>query len=174
MLKKPIVAAILCVIVVISSTVISTHARLDSWCEEIRDVFFVSDGIADQLEKVCAASAGICKMAETYGIDSFEAQDLCESLRTTTHLNSPHTLFTVYQMLCGRINDLTASLKLKDLNAKDAANLNLLLDELSAARSAIGNDAYNNSVSLFLRTELGSFSAGFAKLCGVKIPEQFA
>lgn len=174
MLKKPIVAAILCVIVVISSTVIFTHMRLDSWCKEIGDVFFVSGGIADQLEKVCDASVGISKMAEAYGIDSFEAQELSESLRMTTHLKSPHDLFTVYQMLCGRINDLAASLKLKDLSAKDAANLNSLLDELSSARSAISSDAYNNSVSFFLRTELGSFSSGFARLCGVRLPEQFA
>ena len=174
MLKKPIVAAILCVIIVLASTVISTHARLDPWCEDIKDIFTVSGGIADQLDKVCAASSGIIKMAEAYGIDSFEAQELCESLQVTTHLNSPHTLFTMYQMLCGKVNDLTASLKLKELSTRDSATLTSLLDELSSARSAISNDGYNSSVTFFLRTELGAFSTGFAKLCGVNLPEQFA
>ena len=174
MLKKPIVAAILCVILVLSSTVISTHARLDPWCEDVRDIFTVSGGIADQLENVCAASSGIVKIAEAYGIDCLEAQDLCESLRTSTHLNSPHTLFTMYQMLCGKVNDLTASLKLKDLSAQDSANLSSLLGDFSASRSAISNDGYNSAVSFFLRTELGAFSRGFAKLCGVNLPEQFA
>ena len=66
MLKKPIVAAILCVIIVISSTVITTHLRLDSWCEEISEAFIADGGIADQLETVCTASSGIIRIAEAY------------------------------------------------------------------------------------------------------------
>ena len=174
MLKNPIVAAILCVIIVISSTVISTHVRLDSWCEEISDGFTASGGIADQLDVVCTAGSGIIQLAEASWIDCFDAKDLCESLRATTHLNSPHELFTIYQMLCGKLGDLTISLRLKGLSAQDAALLESMNTELDAARSAISNSAYNNSVAFFLRKELGAFSAGFARLCGVNLPEQFA
>ena len=174
MLKKPIVAAILCVIVVISSTVISTHARLDPWCEDIKDGFTEAGGIADQLDVVCSAGSGIIKIAEAYGIGCFETQDLCESIRATTHLNSPGTLFTLYQMFCGKLNDLTNTLRLKDLSAQDASLLETMNAELNAARSAISDNEYNSSVTFFLRKELGAFSAGFAKLCGVRLPEQFA
>ena len=174
MLKKPIVAAILCVIIVISSTVITTHLRLDSWCEGIRDVFTVSGGIADQLNTVCTAGSGIIKIAEANGIDCFETKDLCESLRLSAYTDSPHSLFLMYQMLCGEIGDLTNSLKRMDLSAQDAALLESLNAELDAARSAISNSVYNNSVNFFLRKELGSFSTRFAKLCGVRLPEQFA
>lgn len=174
MLKNPIVAAIICVIVVISSTVISTHIRLDPWCDDIRDGFTASGGIADQLDAVCAAGSGIIKIAEANGIDCFDAQDICESLRTTTHLNSPHILFTTYQMFCGKINDLTNTLRLSELGAQDKALLETMTTELNAARSAISSDGYNDSVTFFLRKELGGFSTAFAKLCGVNLPEQFA
>ena len=174
MLKKPIVAAILCVIIVISSTVITTHLRLDPWCEEISEAFIADGGISDQLETVCTASSGIIRIAEAYGIDCFETKELCESLRVTTHLNSPQNLFGMYQMLCARVSDLSGSLKMKELSAQDAASLDLYNDELTAARSAISADGYNDSVSFFLRKELGSFSRNFARLCGVNLPEQFA
>lgn len=174
MLKKPIVAAILCVIIVISSTVITTHLRLDPWCEEISEAFIADGGIADQLETVCTASSGIIRIAEAYGFDCFETKELCESLRVTTHLNSPQNLFGMYQMLCARVSDLSGSLKMKELSAQDAASLDSYNDELSAARSVISADSYNEHVSFFLRKELGSFSRGFARLCGVNLPEQFA
>ncbi len=174
MLKKPLVAIILCAMIVLSSTVISTHARLDPWCEDIADIFTVAGGIADQLDAVCAASSGIIRVAEAYGIDCLETQDLCEALRLSTHRNSPHSLFPMYQMLCGKVGDLTNSLKLKELSAQDAATLSAMNDELTAARSAISESGYNNAVSFFLRQELGGFSRGFAKLCGVNLPEQFA
>ncbi len=174
MLKNPIVAAILCVIVVISSTVISTHARLDPWCEEISEGFTASGGIADQLDAVCAAGSGIIKIAEAYGIDCFETQDLRESIRATTHLNSPGTLFTLYQMFCGKLNDLTNTLRLRNLSVQDKSLLETKNAELNAARSAISENEYNSSVTFFLRKELGAFSTGFARLCGVNLPEQFA
>ncbi len=174
MLKKPIVAAILCVIIVISSTVITTHLRLDPWCEEISEAFIADGGIADQLETVCTASSGIIRIAEAYGIDCFETKELCESLRVTTHLNSPQNLFWMYQMLNARISDLSGSLKMMELSAQESASLDSYSAEISAARSAISADGYNDSVSFFLRKELGSFSRGFARLCGVNLPEQFA
>ena len=174
MLKKPLVAAILCVLIVVSSTVISTHARLDPWCEDIADGFTAAGGIAEQLDAVCAAASGIMRVAEAYGIDCFETQDLCESLRSSTYVNSPHNLFMMYQMLSGEITDLTNSLKLKELSAQDDATLSVLNDELSVARNAINENMYNSSVSFFLRQELGGFSRDFADLCGVNLPEQFA
>ena len=72
-LKKPLVAFLICVIVVCASSVISVHAKLDRKCEAITENFSAAGGIADQLGTVCTAGSGIVQLAESYGLETAEA-----------------------------------------------------------------------------------------------------
>lgn len=176
MLKKPWFAAILCVIVVLSSTVISVHHRLDADCETTRHIFDAPDGIAEQLDKVCTAGSGIVKLAEKYGLDefsTFEGAELCTSVRFAVSEAEPSELYDLYRILLTRVDELRTSLRMKDLSTEDQKLLDAYEADYVAAQQAIGNSGYNQSVNLFLKN-LGGFSRFFARLCGVHLPEQFA
>lgn len=173
MLKNPIVAAVICVIVVLASTVISVRARLNPLCDAIRSEFTVSGGIADQLEKVCDAGTGIVSLAQSKGLETLESEDLCTTLRLSIK-GEPSSSAFLYQMLKGKLSGLCVSLRQLDLSEKEAALLEDYTTSLEKAQAAIGSDPYNSSVSYFLNRRLGVFSTGMARFCGVRLPEQFA
>ena len=177
MLKKPIVALIICVIVVVLSTIVSVHRDLDPRCEEIRGEFTESGGIADQLNVVCTASGGFVKLAEKYEVDeysSFNAEDIATSLRFAVGNTEPSALADLYRMLLSETDKLRTSLRLKDMSADDAKLFDEFETEYLAAQNAIGSSDYNSDVTHYLTKELGFFSRLMAKLCFVKLPEQFA
>ena len=174
MLKNPIVAIILCVVIVIASTVISVHSDLDARCAEISDCFSATGGIKDQLSSLCTAGNGLIKLAEANGLDTAEASGECDELRMELDYNSPSALAWMSRMLIRSIDDLRMSLRQMQLSEKDAELFKEYETAYLSAQTAISEDPYNNSVNLFLRSVLGSFSASFARLCGVRLPEQFA
>lgn len=176
MLRKPMVAAIICVIVVLLSTVVSVRTKLGPKCEDVRDSFTAAGGIADQLETVCDASAGLVNLAESYELADFEAfnsGDLCVALRVAINNSEPSSLKNLYSLLKANMSVIIAELQRADLSEKDEALLAEYSAQLEKAQAAISADPYNSSVKAFLQ-ELGGFSRGMARLCGVRLPEQFA
>ncbi len=174
MLKKPFVAAIICVIVVVLSTVISVRTRLNPACDAISETFRASGGIAEQLTAICDAGSGLVKLAEDYGIEATEEYDLCLALRLSASRGEPSSLMNLYSLSCARLNDLKHDLNRAELSEKDAALLEEYTAKLDAAQTAISTDPYNASVRFFLNEHLGPFSRMMARLCGVRLPEQFA
>ncbi len=173
MLKKPVIALILCVIIVISSTVISVHHDLDPRCDSVREGF---SEISDQLVTVCTASDGIIKLAEKYEIDefvTFEAGDLCSSMRFSIGDDDPAELSSLYRMLLTQVDSIRTSLKLKGLSDEDAKLYNDFESDYLSAQKRISESDYNEDVSSCLKN-LGFFSRSMARLCGVRLPEQFA
>ena len=173
MLKKPIIAALLCVIIVLASTVISVHSRLDARCADVSDEFSVPGGIKDQLSALCTAGSGIIKLAEANGLDTATASGECDELRFELDYNSPSALAWLMRMMNREIDDLRMSLRQMQLSENDAKLFSEYETAYLAAQTAISEDTYNQSVNSFLRSELGSFSSFFARLCGVQLPEQF-
>ena len=174
MLKKPIVAAILCVIIVLASTVISVHSRLDGRCAEVSDEFSAPGGIKEQLSALCTAGSGIIKLAEANGLDTAAAAGECDELRFELDVNSPSALAWMMRLLNRDVDDLRLSLRQMQLSENDAKLFAEYETAYLAAQTAISENTYNQSVNSFLRSELGSFSSRFARLCGVRLPEQFA
>ena len=176
MLKKPIVALIICVIVVILSTIVNVHHDLDPDCEQIRGKFTESCGIADQLNVVCTASNGFVSLAKKYEVNeqsSFNAEDIATSLRFSVGDEDPNELADLYRMLIAETDKLRTSLWLKDMSAEDVKLFEGYEAEYLAAQNAIGSNDYNSEVSHYLTKELGFFSRMMAKLCFVRLPEQF-
>lgn len=173
-LKKPLVAFLICLIIVCSSSVISVHAKLDPKCEAVTDSFSAAGGIAEQLETVCTACSGIVQLAESHGLQTNETGDLCKALRYSIPNTSPSGLANLYQFVLGQVREIEVSLRQKDLSEKDAELLEAYSAELKTAQSAISANSYNSLVTSFLRDDLGSFGTGVARLCGVELPEKFA
>ncbi len=174
MLKKPVVAAIICVIVVVLSTVVSVRTKLNPDCDAISDLFRAPGGIADQLTAICDAGSGLVMLAEDYGIEATEEHDLCQNLQLSVNRDEPSSLMKLYSQTCARLNDLKHSLKRAELSEKDAALLEEYTARIESAQTAISKDPYNANVRLFLNKHLGAFSRMMARLCGARLPEQFA
>ena len=173
MFKKPFVAAIICVIVVVLSTVVSVRVRLNPQCEAVNESFYRSGGIADQLTAVCDAGAGIVNLAESNGMDTKGAESYCLALRLAVGNNDKSSLMNMYRITSARLNELKVALQRAELSEKDAELLEGYSTQLDLTQTLISADPYNSSVKSFLQG-LGGFSRGMAKLCGVDLPEQFA
>lgn len=174
MLKKPVVAVILCVLIVISSTVISVHTRLDPQCRAVSDIFTSADGIASQLTASCDAANGIIQLADKYQADSTATSGAVTRLREALGYEGPSSLYQRYQSMNTELYSLNVALKQQDLSDRDSQLLDSLNAELKTAQENIADNSYNLAVSSFLHDRLGTVSVEIARICGVNLPEQFA
>ncbi len=177
MLKKPWFVVILCLLIVIGSTLYNVHKDLDPQCAQFKNIFTCPGGIAEQLNLVCTASNGIVKLAEKYGVDEFDTfntEDICTSLRLSIGDAEASELASLYRMLIATTDDLRNSLRLKELSAADAKLFSDFDAEYLTAQRTISESAYNTSVDNYLNKDLRTFSRFFARLCGVKLPTKFA
>ncbi|MBR3294065.1 MAG: hypothetical protein IKI69_06560 [Oscillospiraceae bacterium] len=173
MLKKPLIAAILSVLIVLASTLVSVHARLDPICADFRDKFHSSE-IPKGLTQYCSYSTEILQLAADAKLQTREAHDSVEALHKALGEDSAAKLFSRYQKLSAAISDVKASLLRSELSEADRQALERLDAALSSAQTQISESDYNSRTSFLLRKELGSFSCFVARLCGVRLPEQFA
>ena len=173
MLKKPLIAAILSVLIVLASTLVSVHARLDPLCKEYWDEFRSGD-IHEALLQYCSCSAETLLLAKNYGVDVHEASDCAAALQKAMDKETLSGVYARYQRLNQALSGAKASLLRADLSEADRQALDRLDKALTAAQKKIADCDYNSRVAHFLRKELGSFSCFVARLCGVRLPEQFA
>ena len=173
MLKKPIVAAILSILIVLVSSVISVHARLDPACKDLTREFRRGD-ICEALTQYCSFSAETLLLAKNNGVDVKEASNYTVGLQKALEKETPGKIYARFQQLKTSLNAVKASLLRAELNETDRSALERLDAALNDAQTKINESEYNSNAAFFLRKELGRFSCFVARLCGVELPEQFA
>ena len=166
MLKKPFVAAILSLLIVLVSSVVSVHARLDPACEDLKDEFRSGD-IHEALTRYCSCSEELLQIAKSRGVDVKAASADAAALRKALDKETPGKIHARYQRLKSSLDALLRA-ELDDAADRPA------LERLDAAQRQIRESAYNSHAVSFLRKELGAFSCFVARLCGVGLPEPFA
>lgn len=184
-LKNRVVAVLLCILVVIASTLLSTNVKLDREADNVSAGFYKGvtyDGykhpaISDQLNNICGAADGLASVVASYDVDvvalrqySTDLKDMLNQ-RTGTYT----AVYAKYRELLDCIEALKLELASVQLSERDASGAEQYFSTVSSASEVIGSAGYNDSVQQFKRSYLDRFPGSIlAKLAGVDAPELFA
>ena len=181
--KKPWVAVLVSIALVLASTLISAGTKLDRKAAEVTDGFYEGvtyDGykhpsIYSQLSNLCGAADGIAAIAANNGIDCNELTKASNGLKasiSTMHDNIS-AIYESYSALSGALSKFLLRLPEDQLSARELEGLEQYRQTVDGAASVIDEAGYNESVRSFKSTLL--FPADvFMFVCGVDYPEYFS
>lgn len=173
--KKP-VAIVLCLLIVIFSTLLNTRIRLGGICRELYNSFYSPGSVASQLAEVCTEGETVAALAEANGVDATSLRYSLESLRDMLNQeeNNAARLYSDYMWLREELSQTRQQLFSAALNDTDASQLRAATDRLSALQSAISSSDYNAQVRSFERGNSSLLTRFLARLSGVNMPVEFA
>ena len=173
--KRP-VAIVLCLLIVIGSTLLNTRIRLGSACRELHNSFYAAGSMADQLSKVCTEGETMAALAEANGIDASSLRYSTESLRGMLNREEENAsqLYSGYMWLRDELSQTRQQLFSASLNETDATQLRAATDRLSELQSAISSSDYNAQVKSFESHNSSLLTRFLARLAGVNMPVDFA
>jgi hypothetical protein len=171
LLKKPAVALVVCLILVIGATLLNTRVRLGRQCSSLANSFYAVDGIADKLEAMHVQADALAALAEANGVNADALRNASADLQGLLSQRSVNAgqLYRYYDALRSQMSATAAQLSEKNVSGVDTIQkrAQILQDDISM-------DSYNTDVRSF-RQRNGSFLTRFlASLAGVSIPEEFA
>ena len=181
--KKPWVAVLVSIALVLASTLISAGTKLDRKAAEVTDGFYEGvtyDGykhpsIYSQLRNLCGAADGIAAIAANNGIDCDELTKASNGLKasiSTMHDNIS-AIYESYSTLSGALSEFLLRLPEDQLSARELEGLEQYRQTVDGTASVIDEAGYNESVRSFRSTLL--FPADvFMFVCGVDYPEYFS
>lgn len=183
--SKRSVAIIVSVILIISSTLLSTHVKLGKKADEITEGFYngisydgyLHPAVFTQLKNISSYCLGVSTIASEYGIDTSALKEARDHLETNLSENSGSIkeLYLNYSELVPIANQIFNELGTKTLNERDQLGYSEYKTNYDGAISTIEESGYNESVTDFLNGPYHAFPANiFAKLAGVSEPVYFA
>ena len=117
-LKNRFVAVLLCILIVIASTLLSTNVKLGREADNVSDGFYKGvtyDGykhpaISDQLSNICGAADGLASVAASYDVDVVALRQNSVDLKDM--LNQRTSTYTAVYAKYSELLDSMESLKL--------------------------------------------------------------
>ena len=183
-LKKPVFAFILAVIVVIASSLISIDVKLSRRCDRISDGFYVGLTVkgerqpapAECIRTMCADAEDMILKAANYGIDTQELNSLTTGLKQ--HISSRseelNDLFEDFCLFYSGTLMLENQLKNAPLSDRHKTELSESFDEFEQMAKTLAASGYNDSVGKFLNSYDRFPARQFADLLDIEFPEYFA
>lgn len=173
--KKP-VAIVLCLLIVVGSTLLNTRIRLGGACRELYNSFYAPASMAYQLGQVCTEGETLAALAEANGVDASALRYSAESLRGMLNReeDDASALYSGYMWLREELSSTRQQLFSANLNETDASQLRAATDRLSALQSVISSSDYNAQVRSFESKNNSLLTRILARLAGVNMPVEFA
>lgn len=180
-LKNRVVAVLISLAIVISSTLISTNAKLGRRCEKISDGFYEGvtyngterKSIASQLRVICSAMDSLAAISDEYGIDGDGYTKMADIMRSSLSYSSVSENYDAYSELSSAFNKLSRALSSADLSEQDRSEVDQCILTVSGAQQAIEDSGYNESVREFCREQLRFPADVLGNLAGVAFPQLF-
>lgn len=174
--KKRSVALILCVLLVLVSTLVNTRWKLGSQAQRVSAVFYDEDGVAPQLEIILAEGDTLAAVAERYGLDIGGLRESTGSLRLLLQRRSLDTeqMYWTYDALRYELRSTEQKLLAAALSEGDASAVSASLERIRSAQSAMSASSYNSLARRFLTRNGSTLTRAMARLAGVAMPEVFA
>lgn len=182
--KKPVVAAVVCVLLVAASTLASVKLKLGEKCNDVTDLFYTGvtvsnqlhPALAEQLISYCAVSKEISLIASSYGIDTEELDACCDWLDSAMKY-SPREISYIYYEFSGfsaALKKVVYALDACQLSDRHAALMTEYEQSMKSFDENIADSGYNDYVRSF-RLKYERFPAAYlAGLVGVTMPGYFA
>lgn len=182
--KRPIVAVLITLVLVVGSTLLSAGLKLQRSSEQIVNGFY--DGVRYQGEKHAAVAASLralCGDAEqlaiiggNYGLETAPLTADTEALRSALSYENTEigAIYDVFESFYNKLLVLTNELQHRDLSERHQQQLEQLTADVAAQKAAIDSAGYNESVSAFLRKNNRYPAKRFAALFNIPYPVYFA
>ncbi len=182
-LKRPAVATVMAVLIVLFSTVISADTKLQAQVDKVSAAFYdgvTYDGykhpsIGDQLEVICGAADGIVSIVSDYGVDTEQLAEKSSNLRFS--MSYKGDWFSSYYSLYKDLSDELVSIERKsrdlDFTERDASGMEQYLSTIENASRLITESGYNDYVRNY-KNGMSETEKFFADSCDIYGPEYFA
>ncbi len=182
-LKNPIIAVLLAVALVASSTYLSASSNLKKDTQKITDGFYNGvkyDGskhasIYSQLNGILGAVDGMCAIAANNGVDAAALSAASTELKAdlSTMHDDIGSIYLSYSEVCNCLTPFLTVMDSAALSEHDRGDMQTYEETVTNARRAIDESGYNESVRTY-RGSLDRTAELFISLCGVDEPEYFA
>ena len=183
-LKKPLVAIVLTVLLVVGSTFLSADRKLSRSALRVVDGFYdgirynrqTHDSVAQCLRTLGADAEPLVIIGDTYGLDTAPLSSDAAALRQivsseSRNISGVHAVFEpFYNKRLILVNDLEHT----DLSDRHSEQLKACAQEIADCRAKIDASGYNESVTTFLRRNSSFPTRQFANLFGIDYPSYFA
>lgn len=184
LLKNPLIAVLLTIIIVLSSTVISTSVKLNNKCDAVIDGFY--EGRLQQGIVYTSLYADICSMyelasevalvAENYGVNTTELnKSISELKEELSYRNTDISdIYADYTWFYSSLRAVEIELSGIGLSQRHMEYMTAVSQQIAQLKSSIDNSSYNESVRTFYK-KFDRFPVNiFADLFDVEYPEYFA
>lgn len=183
-LKKPFVAVLLCVVMVLASTLISVDVKLGKACDNVTYSFYdgvryqgqLLPSIADEIRELCSVTEEMIPIAKNYGIPTDQVSELCEDIKRM--INSRDTdideVYGVYAVFYPEVKELENQLMSSGLSQHHSEAMPGYSARIAAAKDAVDSARYNENVTEFLDRNDHFPVNLWAELVGAEFPDYFS
>lgn len=179
--KKPFVAVLLSMAIIVSSTLFSVNIKLGDKCQDITDGFYegvdyegyAHKSIAGQIKNICGAADGMATIAANYGLNTDAVIAASKDVKDALTYGSVSYVGYCYNELIAAVKPLEDQLSREQLSDRDAEGLGKYSSTINGAQAVIEKSGYNESVREFLREYKRLPAEALAVFSGVNFPELF-
>lgn len=183
-LKKPVVALLVAVILVFSSTAISVNVKLGKKCDEVIEGFYYGvryQGILRKpiytcLDSLIEYSEEVVLIASNYGLDTREVSSSASELRREISFENHDIgdIYEEYESFYDALYSLMFELSAVELSQRHLELMRKYETEINCCKDDIENSCYNESVRSFYK-KFDRFPVNiFAEVFDVDYPDYFA
>lgn len=182
-LKKPFVARLIAVVLVVVSTLVAVKVKLGQAVTDIEAGFFdgvIVDGIehipvSDPLRSICDVTDSILRIASNYGINTEEMSRQLDSIELSLAYSSLYGIGDDYKELEDETDALLLRLESIGLSERHQAAMTTYLQSLTASRNELDEAAaaYDKTVREFRRSYERFPTSWWADKFWISYPESF-
>ena len=180
LLKKPVVAILLVVLLVVGSTLLSADLKLSRACARVTDGFY--DGVkrqpaaAQAIRSLCDDADQMVIIGDNYGIDTSPLSADTSALRQAVGFDNPDVaaVYAAFAPFYTKLKVLENDLQHTDLSERHEEQMAEYTQDIARCHEQIDASGYNESVSTFLRRNNRFPTRQFARLFNITYPAYFA
>ncbi len=180
-LKNPVIAILLCVLIVLTSTVVSINVKLNNKCEEIVDSFYISKNnnstsIYGDIVSMYELAEEITVVADNYGVDTRKLSTSISSLKKEVSFHNPEIddIHDAFSAFYNELWDVELKLSEIQLSQRHMEYMNSASKLVYELKVSIDEAEYNNTVRTFYK-RFDRFPVNlFADIFDIDYPEYFA
>ena len=184
LLKNPVIAVLLTVLIVLSSTIITTSVKLNNKCNAVIDEFY--EGRLKQGIIYTSIYADICSMyelgsevalvADNYGVNTKDLVNSINELKNELSYRNTDIsdIYADYSWFYGSLRAVEIELSSIGLSQRHMEYMTTVSQQIAQLKYSIDNSSYNESVRTFYK-KFDRFPVNiFAELFDIDYPEYFA
>ena len=179
--KKPFVAFLICVLVVVISSAVTISTKLNNKCEEIIDSFYVSTSsistsIYADIVKMYELAEEVVVVADNYGVDTRELVKCITDIKDALNFKNPDTseIYDAYTAFCSSLWTVEVALSDIQLSQRHAEYMNSASTQIYNLKVSVEGSDYNSRVKVFYK-RFDRFPVNyFADTFDIEYPEYFA